>query len=207
MKNSTGSNKGFTLVEVLLAMVITAFVGLLAYSGLNTSIIAADHHEQQARRIAEIQLPLTVIERDIRHAVARPITDEYDDTLPAMSGGALNDFPLMLTRHGWDNPRQLPRSELQRVRYVMEDQTLWRESWAILDRLSEEPTFQRTLLLEGVMDLQLSFLDASSVNASQSPLGGEWVDEWDDAQSLPLAVEIRFEVESFGEVKRVFSIP
>lgn len=198
---------GFTLIEVLLAMVITAFVGLLAYSGLSTSIIAGDHHEQEARRIADIQLPLTVIERDIRHAVARPVTDEYGEQLPPMLGGVLNDFPLVLTRRGWDNPRALARSELQRVRYVLQDDQLWRESWSVLDRLSEDDSKQRTLLLEGIVDLQLAFLDGTSVSASQSPLGGEWVDDWDNEQALPLAVEIRFDIGNFGEVKRVFSIP
>ena len=53
---------GFTLIEVMLAMTITAFVALLAYSGLSTSISASEEHEKLARRISEIQLPLTVIE-------------------------------------------------------------------------------------------------------------------------------------------------
>jgi general secretion pathway protein J len=198
---------GFTLIEVMLAMAITGFVGLLAYSGLNTSMIAAEEHEQQASRIAAIQLPLTVIERDVRHAVARPITDEYGDREPPMLGGALNDYPLILTRRDWDNPRQLPRSELQRVRYVLENNKLWRQSWAVLDRISEEEGQQNTLLLEGVENLQLAFLDGNSSNAAQSSLGGEWVDDWDDDTRLPLALEIKLELENFGEVKRVFSIP
>lgn len=205
--NVLSNSKGFTLIEVLLAMAITGFVGLMAYTGLSTSINSAEEHEKVANHISAIQLPLTVIERDIRHAVARSITDEYGDREAPMVGGALNDYPLILTRQDWDNPRLLMRSELQRVRYVLEGNKLWRESWAILDRLSEQDGQQNTLLLEGVEDLQLAFLNGNSSNASQSPLGGEWVDDWDDPQTLPLAVEIRFNVENFGEVKRVFSIP
>jgi general secretion pathway protein J len=201
------TNNGFTLIEVLLAMAITGFVGLLAYSGLSTSMIAADEHEQQASRIAAIQLPLTVIERDVRHAVARAIRDEYGDREAPMLGGSLNDYPLILTRRDWDNPRQLPRSELQRVRYVLENNQLWRQSWAVLDRLSEEEGQQNTLLLEGVENLELAFLDGNSSGAAQSPLGGEWVDDWDDPDRLPLALEIKLELENFGEVTRVFSIP
>ncbi|MEH6559274.1 MAG: type II secretion system minor pseudopilin GspJ [Oceanicoccus sp.] len=198
---------GFTLIEVLLAMAITTFIALLAYSGLSTSMIAAESQQLQARQIANVQLPLTVLERDIRNAVARPIRDEYDDRIEAMVGGAFNDYLLILTRRGWDNPRELSRGELQRVRYQLLDDELWRESWSVLDRVSEEAGQQRTLLLQGISDIEIAFLDSESSSASRSPLGGEWLDEWNIAQRLPAAIKIQFELEGFGEVARVISIP
>jgi len=198
---------GFTLIEVLLAMGITTFVALLAYSGLSASITAAESQQLQAQQIVDIQLPLTVLERDIRNAVARPIRDEYDDRVEALVGGAFNDYLLVLTRRGWDNPRELSRGELQRVRYQLLDDVLWRESWSVLDRVSEEAGQQRTRLLQGVSDIEIAFLDSASSGASRSPLGGEWLDEWDMPQRLPAAIKIQFEVEGFGEVARVISIP
>ena len=198
---------GFTLIEVLLAMGITTFVALLAYSGLSASITAAESQQLQAQQIVDIQLPLTVLERDIRNVVARPIRDEYDDRVEALVGGAFNDYLLVLTRRGWDNPRELSRGELQRVRYQLLDDVLWRESWSVLDRVSEEAGQQRTRLLQGVRDIEIAFLDSASSGASRSPLGGEWLDEWDMPQRLPAAIKIQFEVEGFGEVARVISIP
>ena len=198
---------GFTLIEVLLAMAITTFIALLAYSGLSTSMIAAESQQLQAQQIADVQLPLTVLERDIRNAVARPIRDEYDDRIEAMVGGAFNDYLLILTRRGWDNPRELSRGELQRVRYQLLDDELWRESWSVLDRVSEEAGQQRTLLLKGISDIEIAFLDSESSSASRSSLGGEWLDEWDIAQRLPAAIKIQFELEGFGGVARVISIP
>ena len=197
---------GFTLIEVMLAMVITAFVALLAYSGLSTSISVSQEQETYSKKISSIQLPLTVLGRDIRHAVARSIIDEYGEKVAAMAGDALDKHPLKLTRRGWDNPRGLPRGDLQRVRYVFENEELWRESWSVLDRLSEQEGQQRTLLMEGVLDFQISFLDQNSSNATASELGGEWVAQWDDLNTLPKAVEIKLEIESFGEVRRVYSI-
>ena len=199
--------RGFTLIEVMLAIAITAFVALLAYNGLSASITAAEQHQQQAQQLADIQLPLTVMERDIRHAVNRPIKDEYGETVTALSGGALNDYLLILTRRGWDNPRALPRGELQRVRYILENDELWRESWSVLDRMSEEGGQQRTLLMKQVLSVELVFLDALSLSATSSPLGGEWVDLWEVGDRLPAAIDIKLEVEGFGEVRRVYSIP
>ena len=74
--NSCRCPAGFTLIEVILAVAITTFVALLAYTGLSTSMTAAEQHGKQAQLIADIQLPLTIIERDIRHAINRTIVDE-----------------------------------------------------------------------------------------------------------------------------------
>lgn len=201
------NSAGFTLIEVMLAMTITAFVTLLAYNGLSASMNLAESHERLSRQMADIQLPLTVIERDIRHAVARPIIDEFGEEVAAMSGGAFEDYPLKLTRRGWDNPRGLPRGGLQRVRYELEDEELWRESWSVLDRVNEEAGHRRIMLLKGVKEISLQFLNRESASAGQNPLGGEWQDSWEDKQKLPVAVEISLDLEGFGEVKRIFGIP
>lgn len=205
------SLQGFTLIEVMLAMVITAFVALLAYNGLSAAITAGERHELQAEKLAGILLPLTVMERDIRNAVRRQITDEYDELVGALTGGALDQYILRLTRSGWDNPRGLRRGELQRVRYVLENEELWRESWSVLDRTSEEEGQQRTLLLKGVLNFELAFLDpgAAGTIPNPIPLGGEWVETWDEKvmDRMPLAVQIKLELEGFGELQRVYSIP
>jgi general secretion pathway protein J len=205
-EKSLKHTSGFTLVEVMLAMVITAFIAMLAYSGLNVAMTAATQHEQQARQLGDIQLPLTIIERDIRHAVLRPIVDEYDELLPAFNGDVVNDHFLMLTRRGWDNPRGLPRGDLQRVRYSLENEELWRESWSVLDRMSDDEGMHRTRLLTGITNLELKFLDGGSVEASQSSLGGTWVDNWEKKNELPLAVDLKLTLENFGDIRRVFSI-
>jgi len=191
----------------MLAMAITAFIAVLAYSGLNTSITAAERLELQAQQIASIQLPLTILERDIRHIVNRGIVDEYGDEVAALSGGSFDEFPLILTRMGWANPRQQARGELQRVRYRLQDEELWRESWPVLDRVSLEAGHQDSKLLGGVLRVELAFLDPGASGAAQGVLGGEWSERWQRDSSLPLAVEVLLEIEGFGEVRRVFSIP
>ena len=200
---------GFTLIEVMLAMAITAFIAVIAYTGLSAAINASERQQLQVQMLGNIQLTLTVIERDIRSAVQRPIRDEYGDTRPAMAGGTQQEYLLQLSRAGWDNPAKQRRSELQRVRYLLEDEELWRESWLVLDRLDAEEGQQRVLLIDGVTSVELSFLDDSSSSASQSPLGGEWIDDWNPEAGLvrlPRAVEIRLEIENFGPVRRVFEI-
>jgi len=203
------SQAGFTLIEVLLAMAITAFIAMLAYSGLSAAMNASERTQLQAQLLGNIQLSLSVMERDIRQLVLRGVVDEYGDRQPALLGGSQQEYPLQLTRAGWDNVAKQRRSELQRVRYLLEDDQLWRENWLVLDRLDSEQGLQRVMLLDGVTAFELSFLDGDSVSAAQSPLGGEWIDDWNPesgADRLPMAVEIKLEIEHFGPVRRVFEI-
>ena len=198
-------SRGFTVIELVLAMAISAFVAILAINGINTAITAAERHGEQAQMIADIQLPLTVMERDIRYALNRSIRDEYGNLVMPMEGGGDNEYLLRLTRSGWDNPRGLRRGEIQRVRYLLEDETLWRESWSVLDRVAEEDGQRRTELMTGVVNFEIAFCDDQAAAASTIPIGCEWVGDWGQPR-LPRAVEIKFEREGFGEVRRVYSL-
>lgn len=207
MMRTRKQSQGFTLIEVLLAMGITAFVAVLAYSALSASITSSDIHERKAQQLADVQLALTFLERDIRHAAQRSIIDEYGDNVPAMTGGEQDDYLLRLTRRGWDNPTELRRGELQRVRYQIEDEALWRESWLVLDRTSEDEGLQRAMLLDNVIEMRLRFLEGSASSATTPASAGEWRDDWVGAgDRLPLAVELELDIENFGQVKRVFSV-
>lgn len=202
-------NQGFTLIEVLLAMAVTVLVGVIAYNSLSVSILAAESNEKAAQRLADIQSTLTLMERDIRHAALRGVVDEFGERKPALEGGASADYPLQLTRRGWDNPRKQQRGELQRVRYRLEEGKLWREYWPVLDVIDEEEGREQLMLLEGVSELRLQFLDDRSTRAEQSPTGGEWKEYWQpstEQDRLPRAVELLFELEKFGRVKRVIEV-
>lgn len=202
------TEKGFTLIEVMLAIAITAFVAMLSYNALSAAISSADRHEKKAGKLADIQLALTVLERDIRHAIRRSIRDDFDYEQAALLGGGQEQYILQLTRRGWDNPIGNPRSELQRVRYELEGEELWRESWQMLDRVSEDETLQKVLVLGAVKEFNISFLEGSAGASGGAPLGGEWTDSWDTKDDrLPLAVKIELDIEHFGWVKRVFDVP
>jgi general secretion pathway protein J len=196
---------GFTLIEVILSMAITAFIAVIAYSALSVAISTSEQHEQKAQQLADIQLALSVLERDIRNSVARGIKDEFSDQQAAMMGGALADYVLQLTRRGWDNPTEIKRGDLQRVRYEFNDNTLWRQHWLVLDRVNEGNERLRVMVIENVTAFEILFLKPDSNTANPSSLGGVWQDEWDD-NDMPLAIEVRLDIEHFGEVKRVFEI-
>lgn len=203
--------RGFTLLEVLLAMAITAMVAIMAYAGLTTAINAASHHGAMVQRLGEVQTAVSWIVRDLRQSVDRSITDARGDIRPALIGGNTDNEELLeLTHSGWDNARGQRRSALQRVHYRLDaDGNLWRDSWTVLDRIDDEDHLQQVKLLSGVQSFKARFLDGKSANAKQEALGGEWVELWPATKGdtlLPLAVEFDIDIDGIGVVHRVVGL-
>ena len=57
---------GFTLIEVLIAMAITAFVAILSYQTLSTALVGIERSREQADRLYEINRSMTILSRDLQ---------------------------------------------------------------------------------------------------------------------------------------------
>ena len=110
--NRSASNGGFTLVEVLIALAITAFVSAIAYTSFSTVISGVESSQATAERVYQLNRAWMMISRDLEQFVARPVRDEFGELEPALQGGIAARFPLSFTRGGWHNPVGHARSEL-----------------------------------------------------------------------------------------------
>ena len=207
---------GFTLVEVLIAMAITAFVSVLSYQTLSTALVGIESARVESERLHEINRAFTVLSRDIRQLANRPIRDEFGQVASAVSGGELAPVPLRLTRSGWHNSTGAPRSTLQRVAYRLEEDRLLRLSYPVLDRTTAiEPT--ETVLIEGVELFELRFLpsiNAVDVDRNQVIDRRFWQENWvadvgftDKLIDPPAAIEVRVTLRDWGELERLYVMP
>ncbi len=208
---------GFTLIEVLIAMAITALVSVIAYTSLSTVMSGVESLRENTDRIYEVNRALMIISRDLRQFANRPVRDEFGELEPALTGGLLARYALSFTRTGWHNPNGHPRSNLQRVNYRLEEGGLWRDSYAVLDRAPDtEP--QTVLLLDAVDDLRLTFLP--SLEALQIQTGGasvdttNWLENWvadasapGEELAPPLAIEMILQLKDWGEMRRLYALP
>ena len=208
--------RGFTLLEVLIAMAITAFVAAAAYRGLDTVIDGSRQLRASTQRSTELQRALAILDRDLRQFVDRPVRDEYGELQPGLSGGPLAWFPLSLTRAGWHNTQARPRSDLQRVNYYLEDGALWRAYYPVLDRVSNTPRFE-VRLLDAVENLELRFLqDLDALRSSREGVVDtqSWERNWlgdrsgsNLAVAPPAALELRLTLRGQGELRRLYVLP
>jgi general secretion pathway protein J len=157
MITRNNSSGGFTLIEVLIALAITALIATLSFTSLTTVLDSVESVREARTRITEVNRFWNLISRDLRQMVDRPVRNEFGEAEASFWGGADAENSLHFTRTGWHNPNDHTRSNMQRVAYRLEDETLWRDSYLVLDRTSEtEP--QSVALLEGVQLIEMVFM-------------------------------------------------
>lgn len=198
--------RGFTLLELLVALAVFAIMSVAAYGGLRNVLFTRTAVEEQNRRLAAVQLAVYRLEQDIEQAVPRGVRDEYGEPQAALIGGDLAGDKLTLTRAGWDNPLGQPRATLQRVAYRLRDGRLWRLHWDVLDRGGlNEP--RETLLLDRVREFRVRFLDQDDWRDDWPPTATDEAGNKSDLDALPRAVEIGLTLEDWGEIARLLPLP
>lgn len=193
------NQRGFTLLELLVATAVFAVLSGLAWQGLQVVMEGRDRVALQSERLGRMQMMFTIMERDVEQLVMRPVRDSYAVTLDALQGS--NDA-MALTRAGWRNPAGHVRSELQRVGYRLADNSLWRDSWRVLDRAQDSEPAQAEMLAD-VDSLAIRYLDVSGAWHRQWPVNGF------DAEKhapLPKAVEVTLELSDWGVFIRLFQV-
>jgi general secretion pathway protein J len=198
--------RGFTLLELLVALAVFSIMAIAAYGGLRNVLYTRAAVEEQNQRLAAVQLAVYRLEQDIEQAVPRGIRDEYGEPQGALLGDKLADDRLTLTRAGWDNPLGQQRANLQRVTYRLRNGRLWRLYWPVLDRGGLiEP--RETLLLDRVRDFRARFLDQEDWRDEWPPSSSSGEDSKPDPDRLPRAVEISLTLEDWGEITRLLPLP
>lgn len=201
---------GFTLLELLIALVIFAILGTISYGGLQTIIKAKAVSDQQAERLRALQLAITFLTRDLEQLAPRSIRNAYDSLSPPLWVPVSGEPLLEMTRAGLANPAELPRSHLQRVAYHLDDEgQLARWVWPVLDRASDQEPFKEIMLTK-VRSLTFQLLDSQGAWQTSwtgvSQTSNEEEDIFQDrppVSDLPVAVAIHLDVVDFGKIRRV----
>jgi len=211
MKSNIHSHKGFTLIEILVALMILAIVGALMVTGLRSAIRSQGHISQKAARLADVQSAIMVLERDMAQIINRPVYD-VDGTMLApvyirYLGGKLN---IEFTHAGFVNPFGMEsRTTLQRVRYAWDGSTLIRTTWYVLDRVQGSPADSQ-IVLTGVNAFGVRFLDVNqqlSAPGDTPPMQQLLQQFQQQASLLPLAIEVNMDITGFGSVTRLIPLP
>jgi len=218
--------RGFTLVELLVALFIAAVMFAIGYGAIRQALASHEMLKDQQTHLLELQNAVRVMEQDFLQVAPRPVRQPVGDepAQPALAGGATNTQAALssssssttsspaivaFTRAGWANPRGLQRTGLERVAYFFENGTLRRENWSVLDPTLASTTTRRDLLTH-VKAVTIRYMDVNH----------QWQEQWPPAtnatligqaqettlRSRPLAVEITLDTEDWGRVVRIVEI-
>ena len=190
---------GFTLVEVLVALLIAAVVGVLSFRGLDALLRADEQLEASAARWLDMHRFVVAFETDVRAGLARGGRDAGGTAQPGLIGQPTPGLPfgaqLALMRP--NDPRFSQAPPVQRVAYRFADERVDLLLWPAAD-LSPHGEPQQIAVLEGVEEFALRYIGRDGV----------WRDSWTNTPEPPRAVELRLKMRDpayGGPLQRVFT--
>lgn len=196
---SQHATRGFTLLEVLIAMAIFALISLSSFTIFETVFKSDEQSALKNNRLNELNRAFLVIERDMLQLSRRTI--RINGEAPAANYLHLDDQgffsetnALAFVRSGWTNPGLLlPRSDMQSVAYQLADGVLNRLHFNFVDPVvGQEPKIRP--LIHDVDDVKFEFYQES-----------KWQKELQGSK-LPLAIAIILQTQDFGEIRRQFLV-
>jgi len=171
--------RGFTLLEVMVALGILAFVIIATHQILETTTRAKDASDEKITELNGLQTTFRLMDQDFSQMTKRAVRNESGDVQEQylLAGRYVLESQydgIAFVRDGWINPiNLLPRSELQAVGYRVIDDNL-----------------------ERVYRVKFEFLDDKN----------EWQEQW-EIKALPKAVAVTLQQIEAEPIRRVFLVP
>jgi general secretion pathway protein J len=205
----TSRSRGFTLIEVLIAVTIFAVMSAFAYRALTSILNARERVAQETQKWRGVATFFARLEADLTNAVGRDIRNSNDLTESALIGNLTfnkeTEGQLMFTRMGLPGASGSLAAP-QRLGYRVKQGTIEELVWPVLDQ------GQRTApavypLLSGVNSLKLRYFNASNAWQDTWPVVNFGASAGAAAPKLPRAIEVVLTLDSGEAITRILLLP
>ncbi|MFT5719913.1 MAG: general secretion pathway protein J [Motiliproteus sp.] len=204
--------RGFTLIEMLVAVSLLALLGLASALALNSALRSQTIIGGQQDALEQLQRSQRFISRDLEQLVLRPGRDLLGNDLSveliafAQPDTSNNGLILQFFKTGHRILRHTATSSrLEQVRYRIEDLQLIRETTSLLDPFGSTP-WRSGVLAENVSQMRLRFFHQQ-----------QWHNQWPPLNQanapitsrdlIPAAIEIQWQTPRFATVTQLILLP
>lgn len=190
------SNRGFSLLELLVAVAIFAVIATLAWGGLDTIVRARRSIDEASLHLVTLQRTVNRFDRDMSSILPIPVQNERQQVEPALVGEVsrieATSAMQSLTALG---EALTPR----RVSWRCDRNQLIRSTWIAPD-FGYTADGNEHIQLDGVTGCRFRY---AAVNGA---LVDHWPPEDSVPDTLPLGIEITFAVNGHGEFRRFIEL-
>lgn len=201
--------QGLTLIEVMVAVSILAVIATISYQTLSVTIASKEVVEAKLKELARIDRAWLLLETDLKNALSygrrQMLGPGSGELIPPLLIERNGDYAMVVLRGGHPNPMNFPRSELIRVGYRVEDETLWRDVWYNLGSVDQEEAKQQKIV-DGVESIEISILSDRANSFSSGPWLDNWTMEQQASSPMPLALKVTIKLEGYEEVSRLYAL-
>tara|TARA_B100000475_G_scaffold75144_1_gene53926 strand:+ start:439 stop:1053 length:615 start_codon:yes stop_codon:yes gene_type:complete len=180
-RNNKNLRSGFTLIEVLIAIIIMTVIAVISTNILQSSLSSREFTNQSLERIKKINLASNLVRRDFRQSVNVPMRDLYGQPLKATflspEGSKRIIFTVLVNRYSEET------SGVRRVEYLFNENSFIRRQYFAGNPYSSSD-YSESVLFKDIDDVKISFSD-----------GIKWVNSWPldelTQRSIPRLIQIQ----------------
>ncbi len=193
--------KGFTLVEILIALSIFAILATLTSSILYSTFNTRQRVNIQAERLRAIQFTVTFLSRDSAQIINRAVRKDAEKFSPPFIGQANY---IEFTRAGVANPEaREKRSTLSRVAWLCRQHQLIRRNWPSLDTPKAD-NYEEKVLLSKLKNCEFAYLNQ---HLQTLPSWHEQLQQQPEQEPFPKAFRLNLLLENKESLSFLFIIP
>lgn len=189
LNNNAGEqSRGFTLVEILLAITLLSMLLALAYGGFRASTKATNRGQDILQESSRLRLAHQFVHRQLNQILPLSFSDEETDDLPVVFEGSARSIRYVSPMPGYLGFGGPQVQELSIVNG--EDGLELILSHALLQGFEEAALDARApiLLISGIESGTFRFQGRDEQN-----MPGPWQDSWDATDILPLAISLQLD--------------
>ena len=180
------NNKGFTIIEVLVTLIILSMIAIITSNILQSSLESEKISSQRLNSIKELNLESSILRRDIRQIANVSIKDFYGNKINGTFISELGSENLMFTTKVKSFSNEV--SPLKRVQYVIENKNFIRKQYYSSNPYNQDE-FTKSIIINDIDNLKLSFLNEN-----------KWHQSWPvspiTSKKIPTLIKIEFRLDN-----------